>query len=106
MVTAVARMSATTHGRTPERNASTPRYFMRFRSTAAMSSRSRNDGSTTPSVATSAPQKPPCDEPTNVAIFTASGPGVDSETAIKLKNSDSVSQPLDRTVSRTREIMP
>ena len=53
-----------------------------------------------------APQKPPCDEPTNVAIFTASGPGVDSETAIKLKNSDSVSQPLDRTVSRTREIMP
>ena len=44
----------------------------------------------------------PCDEPTNVAIFTASGPGVDSETAIKLKNSDSVSQPLDRTVPRTR----
>ena len=79
---------------------------MRFRSTAAISSRSRNDGSTTPSVATSAPQKPPCDEPTNVAIFTASGPGVDSETAIKLRNSDSVSQPLDRTVSRTREIMP
>ena len=39
-------------------------------------------------------------------MFTARGPGVDSETATKLRNSLSVSQPCDRTVSRTMEIMP
>jgi len=41
-----------------------------------------------------------------VAIFTASGPGVDSDTAIKLRNSLSVSQPWPSTTSRTSEIMP
>ena len=41
-----------------------------------------------------------------VAMFTASGPGVDSDTAIKLRNSLSVSQPCPSTVSRTSEIMP
>ena len=64
------------------------------------------DGSTTPSVAHSAPQKPPCEAPMKVAILMASGPGVDSDTAIKLRNSPSVSQPCSKTVSRTSEIMP
>ena len=64
------------------------------------------DGSTTPSVATSAPGSPACDEPMKVAMFTASGPGVDSDTAIKLKNCVSSSQPWRSTFSRMREIMP
>ena len=47
-----------------------------------------------------------CEAPIKVAMFTASGPGVDSDTAIKLRNSLSVSQPCPSTVSRTSEIMP
>ena len=90
---AVARIMATTQGRTPERKASTPAYFIRFFSTAAISRMMKNEGSTTPIVAISAPGKPPCDEPIKVAILIASGPGVDSETATKLRNSASVSQP-------------
>ena len=93
MFSAVARIMATTQGRTPERNASTPAYFIRFFSTAAISRMMKNEGSTTPSVAISAPGKPPCDDPIKVAILIASGPGVDSETATKLRNSASVSQP-------------
>jgi hypothetical protein len=42
----------------------------------------------------------------NVAILMASGPGVDSDTAIKLKNCVSSSQPWRSTFSRMREIMP
>ena len=106
IVTAVARIIATTQGRTPERKASTPAYFIRLRSSAAMSRMMPKDGSTTPSVAHSAPTNPPCDEPMKVAILTASGPGVDSDTAMKLRNSASVSQPCPSTVSRTSEIMP
>lgn len=64
------------------------------------------DGRTTPSVAQSAPGTPPCDAPMKVAMLTASGPGVDSDTAMKLRNSASESQPLSRTFSRMREIMP
>ena len=41
-----------------------------------------------------------------VAMLTASGPGVDSDTAMKLRNSLSVSQPCESTVSRTSEIIP
>ena len=41
-----------------------------------------------------------------VAILTASGPGVDSATAMKLRNSSSVSQAFSSTVSRMSEIMP
>ena len=41
-----------------------------------------------------------------VAILMASGPGVDSDTAMKLRNSPSVSQPCPKTVSRTSEIIP
>ena len=93
MFSAVARIMATTQGRTPERKASTPAYFIRFFSTAAISRMMKNEGNTTPSVAISAPGKPPCDDPIKVAILIASGPGVDSETATKLRNSASVSQP-------------
>ena len=45
-------------------------------------------------------------EPMKVAMLTASGPGVDSDTAMKLRNSASESQPWSRTFSRMREIMP
>ena len=50
--------------------------------------------------------KAACDEPMNVAMLIASGPGVDSDTAMKFKNVFSSSQPLPRTVSRMSEIMP
>ena len=103
---AVARIIATTQGRTPPRTALTPAYFIRFCSTDATSRMITKDGSTTPSVAHSAPQKPPCEAPMKVAILMASGPGVDSDTAMKLRNSPSVSQPCPKTVSRTSEIIP
>ena len=103
---AVARIIAITHGRTPERKALTPAYFIRFLSTAAIKSIIMKDGRTTPSVARNEPRMPPCVEPINVTILTASGPGVDSETAIKFKNSLSVSQPFEMTVSHTRETIP
>ena len=54
----------------------------------------KNDGKITPMVDRRAPKKPACDEPTKVAMLTASGPGVDSDTATKFKNSDSVSHPF------------
>ena len=66
----------------------------------------QNEGNTTPSVAHKAPGKPPCDEPMKVAILTASGPGVDSETAMNERKSSSVSQPYPNTFSRIREIIP
>ena len=65
-----------------------------------------NEGSTTPSVAISAPGAPACEAPTKVAMFTAIGPGVDSVTATKLMNSRSVIQPFDSTISRISETMP
>ena len=106
MVRAVERMRATTQGRTPERKASTPAYLSRSWMRAAMSRMMKKDGRTTPSVAQNAPSTPPCDAPMKVAMLTASGPGVDSDTAMKLRNSASESQPLSRTFSRMREIMP
>ena len=106
MVKAVERMRATTQGRTPERKASTPAYLSRSWMRAAMSRMMKKDGRTTPSVAQNAPSTPPCDAPMKVAMLTASGPGVDSDTAMKLRNSASESQPLSRTFSRMREIMP
>ena len=63
-------------------------------------------GSTTPSVAKNAPIKPPCVAPIKVAIFIAIGPGVDSDTAIKLINSSSVSQLLATTDSCMSGIIP
>ena len=83
---AVAKIIATTQGRTPPRNASTPAYFIRFCSTDAISRMITKDGSTTPSVAHTAPQKPPCEDPMKVAMLMANGPGVDSDTAMKLRN--------------------
>ena len=50
------------------------------------------DGSTTPKVAMKEPRSPPWDVPIKVAIFTAIGPGVDSDTATIFKKSDSESQ--------------
>ena len=64
-----------------------------------------NEGKTTPSVASNAPQNPPCDEPTKVAIFTATGPGVDSATATKLSRPSSVSQPYLKQSSRMSAII-
>ena len=94
MLSAVARIIATTHGRTPDKKALTGAYFIRFFSADAIKRIIKNDGNTTPSVATNEPRIPPCVEPIKVAIFTARGPGVDSDTAIKFRNSFSVSQPL------------
>ena len=106
MLSAVARIIATTHGRTPDKKALTGAYFIRFFSADAIKRIIKNDGNTTPSVATNEPRIPPCVEPIKVAIFTARGPGVDSDTAIKFRNSFSVSQPLESTVSRTSETIP
>ena len=106
MVQAVARIIATTQGRTPAKKALTPAYFIRLCSAAAMSRMMTKEGSTTPTVATKEPASPACEAPIKVAMFTASGPGVDSDTAIKLRNSLSVSQPCPSTVSRTSEIIP
>lgn len=50
---------ATTQGRTPSSTACTPAYRSTLRSTAATSRMMTKDGSTTPSVATSAPGSPP-----------------------------------------------
>lgn len=106
MLSAVARIIATTHGRTPDKKALTGAYFIRFFSADAIKRIIKNDGNTTPSVATNEPRIPPSVEPIKVAIFTARGPGVDSDTAIKFRNSFSVSQPLESTVSRTSETIP
>ena len=106
IVRAVERIRATTQGRTPERKASTPAYLSKSWMRAAMSRMMKKEGRTTPSVAQSAPSTPPCEEPMKVAMLTASGPGVDSDTAMKLRNSASESQPWSRTFSRMREIMP
>ena len=103
MLSAVARIIATTHGRTPDKKALTGAYFIRFFNADAIKRIIKNDGNTTPSVATNEPRIPPCVEPIKVAIFTARGPGVDSDTAIKFRNSFSVSQPLESTLSRTSE---
>ena len=105
-MTAVARIMATTQGRTPSSTACTPAYRSKFCSAAATSRMMTKDGSTTPSVAANAPGSPAWDEPMKVAMLIASGPGVDSDTAIKLRNSLSVSQPWPSTTSRTSEIMP
>lgn len=106
MLSAVARIIATTHGRTPDKKALTGAYFIRFFSADAIKRIIKNDGNTTPSVATNEPRIPPCVEPIKVAIFTARDPGVDSDTAIKFRNSFSVSQPLESTLSRTSETIP
>lgn len=76
-------ISPTTTGLTPPRKAFTPANFISPLTKEAITSIMINDGKTTPSVARTAPQKPPTLEPIKVAIFIATGPGVDSATAIK-----------------------
>lgn len=63
MLSAVARIIATTHGRTPDKKALTGAYFIRFFSADAIKRIIKNDGNTTPSVATNEPRIPPCVEP-------------------------------------------
>lgn len=77
------KIIADMHGRIPKRNDCTPPNFSRFLRIKEIIRIMINDGSTTPKVDKSAPGIPPCDEPINVAMFIARGPGVDSETAIK-----------------------
>lgn len=50
MLSAVARIIATTHGRTPDKKALTGAYFIRFFSADAIKRIIKNDGNTTPSV--------------------------------------------------------
>ena len=83
MLSAVARIIATTHGRTPDKKALTGAYFIRFFSADAIKRIIKNDGNTTPSVATNEPRIPPCVEPIKVAIFTARGPGAVSYTHLR-----------------------
>ena len=106
IVVAVARMSPITTGLTHEITVRTDLYFMKFRITDAIMRIITNDGRTSPRVAAADPRIPASDEPTNVAIFTAIGPGVDSATAIKFISSASVSHPNERHFSRMREIIP
>lgn len=105
IVRAVESIMATIAGCTDLTVRLTPAYLSTLRITAASNNIMINDGKTTPRVAKNEPNKPPCDEPTKVAILIAIGPGVDSDTAIKLSISSSVSQPLAMQVSLTREII-
>ena len=57
-----------------------------------------NEGMTAPSVASSAPRKPPTRQPTKVALFIAIGPGVDSAIAMISRISSSLIQTLDRVL--------
>ena len=59
MLSAVARIIATTHGRTPDKKALTGAYFIRFFSADAIKRIIKNNGNTTPSVATNEPRIPP-----------------------------------------------
>ena len=112
-VIAVARISATTQGLTPLRNAFTGSNFKKFLISALIIRIIINEGRTTPSVAHAEPKTSPKSmpvslpsiAPTKVAIFTAIGPGVDSDTAIILSSSPSVSHPFSSTFSRTNEII-
>lgn len=106
IVMPVASIIATTQGRMPESIALTPEYLSKSFMIEAMMNIITSEGNTTPRVAINPPMKPACDEPTKVAMFTASGPGVDSDTAIKFTNSSSLSQPKVRTFSRIMDIIP
>jgi len=86
-------------GRIPFKVAFTPANFIKFLAREAIINIITNDGRTIPSVAINEPKIPPCDEPINVAIFIAIGPGVDSDTAIKFNICSCESQPLVTTVS-------
>ena len=113
----VPKIKPTTQGRTPPRKAFTAWYCRKFFTTAEINNMIMNEGKTTPRVAHNEPTIPPKTgpskphsalpviDPTKVAILTAMGPGVDSDTAIILRSSDSVNHPLAKTLSKTIEIM-
>ena len=105
-ISAVERMRATVQGRTALRVAVTAGCLIKLLSAIEISRMMMKAGRITPTVATKEPNRPAWEEPMNVAMLTASGPGVDSETAMKLTNWLSESQPFASTVSRTMEIMP
>ena len=84
----------------------TPAYSIAFFIIEEISTMTTNAGSTTPKVAIKAPKNPPFVAPTNVAIFTARGPGVDSDMATRSISSPSVSQFCDNTISLIRDIIP
>ena len=90
----------------PPITALTAGYFSNRVKTETISNIIRNEGVTTPRVATKAPIMPPWDEPIKVAILTAIGPGVDSATAMKLKISSSVSHPFAQQSSRIIDLIP
>ena len=75
IVMPVASIIATTQGRMPESIAFTPEYFSKSFMIEAMMNIITNEGNTTPRVAINPPMKPACDEPTKVAMFTASEQG-------------------------------
>ena len=87
IVMPVASIIATTQGRMPESIAFTPEYFSKSFMIEAMINIITNEGNTTPRVAINPPAKPACDEPTKVAMFTASGPGDRKSTRLNSSHS-------------------
>jgi hypothetical protein len=83
----------TTAGFKPDITPLTALLFLNFSKHLAIIRIMIKDGSTIPSVAITAPRTPPVRIPTNVAILTASGPGVLSLRATKSTSSACVSQP-------------
>ena len=83
-------ISAKTPARIPKKAYLTPLYSLKFLRRYAITVIITNDGRTTPSVDTNAPQKPATLKPTNVAELTAIGPGVLSAIAIISRISFSV----------------
>ena len=63
------------------------------------------DGSITPRVVNTAPGSPADVVPINVAIFTAKGPGVDSDIPIKSVSKGSDIHPLETTSCSIRGII-
>ena len=78
----------------------TKAFFRNPFNTAAITSITSSAGRTTPSVAQAAPARPACVLPTKVAMFTAMGPGVDSQTPINRTSVCSSSQPRERASCR------
>lgn len=105
IIDAVPTISPITVGRMPVSIAFTGPEVSTFLNNETIKRIIKKDGKITPSVATSEPKMPPSSAPTNVAIFTATGPGVDSDTARMFMNCSSVSQPFKIAVSLTKEII-
>ena len=93
------RISASTPARMPLKAYCTSRTLWNALRTKEMPKMMRKEGSTTPSVASSAPRKPHTRKPTKVAALTAIGPGVDSAMATISRTSSSVIQPRFSVIS-------